>query len=305
MNDTKRIARVLTDSPGTYGVVDFSPFRSFSKFLAVTAAASKIFLAYREENYTAVGNGWWDDSDQTDIARHGRNIHINDATPDSRLSITTATATFIAQGFVLAYQRVVDKTLETVFQYGNISQSFMRIPPAHSTLSHASTSWPTLEVMPPNFNIGDGHFSVMQLRGGNLTYDTYSLTSIRSDGGPGSGAVKISHDTLRRQYEEQAYYCVFGDQPIAEETHYMESNRQPPIWDFIPYSPLKGVGSDGFSFIYMLRQPGDETQGARLSRFSNYAGGHSPPVLEEDVPLFSLGNGTSPATIFPSATDSN
>lgn len=62
--------------------------------------------------------------------------------------------------------------METVLQYGNISEYFSRMEPARYILSHPSISWPTLDVMPPKAVIGDGHFSVMQLRGGNLTYDT-------------------------------------------------------------------------------------------------------------------------------------
>ena len=89
----------------------------------------RILLAYREEDYTAVGDGWWGELDQSDAARHARNIHFSDAAPQSHLSIAPVASTFWTEGFVLAYQPSNTKKLETILHYvmiakDNLSMAF-------------------------------------------------------------------------------------------------------------------------------------------------------------------------------------
>lgn len=153
------------------------------------------------------------------------------------------------------------------------------------TLSHHGTSRPSVEVMPSSNNVDSSVFTVSELRAGNLTYEAYRPQLRR---GSSSDELEIKHHAIERYEDYHAYYCVFGDQPILSTTAFR--NHAPPTWDFIPWSPIVGVGAGGGSWIFMVRQPENETQGAVLSYFQ-HSSSQSPPELQQDVPLFSLPGG--------------
>ena len=147
--------------------------------------------------------------------------------------------------------------------------------------------------MPANNNIGTGAFAVSQLRAGNLTYEAFAP---QLQGSSSRDGLVIKPRPISRYAKAQGYYCTFGDQPILNAT--AVNDQTSPLYDFIPWSPIVGVGSGGSSKIYMVRQPHDETKRAVLASFK-HSSNQTPPELDLNVPLFSRpGGGLNDSSVY-------
>lgn len=193
----------------------------------------------------------------------------------------------------------------------------MALHNATYTISHYGSSRPSVEIMPSNNNIGADAFAVSQFRAGNLTYEAFTP---QLQGSSSRDGVVIKPRPISRYAKAQGYYCTYGDQPILNVTAL--NDRTPPLYDFIPWSPIVGVGSGGRSKIYLVRQSQDETQGAILASFK-HSSNQTPPELDLTVPLFARPGGglndssvdslpskvmasstTEPTTVLETATES-